>query len=306
MALPRNFLLMFLAHMFLILSHIHSELGYKTEEDHIRDCKDVEDKKRKQIFLMEKEAAMREEKNIIRDVADSDDVDELHFDNNGGTENYDEEDDEMAMARELNQLEEESLSGDAAEERDDDAYIQNSGDVVHPADSDEKTDNNLVAEESNDNGKDTVQEPSSQDGNSVAPSPSKATSESERTIVTPTASNSLEQSALTSQVKEDAAAPAGNENALETDIAINELEKLSDEPNDVAEGSASAQEDDTSSPPVEAEETGPKKPRNSGWQAMLRKEKEDLAKQKRRQKKGGGLVEGEAEEEEEEEGIVGL
>ena len=305
MALPRNFALVYFAHMFQILSHMRSELGYKTEEDHIRDCKDVEDKKRKQIFLMEKEAAMREEKNIVRDVADSDDVDELHFDNNGGTSNYDEEDDEMAMARELNQLEEESKSGDVAEERADDAYIQNSDDVVHLADSDEKTDENLVAEESNGTGKDAVQEPSSEDGESVAPSPSKGTPESERTIVTPTASNRLEQSALTSQVKEDAVAPAGNENTVETDIAIDELEKLSNEPNDVAGGSTSAQENDTSSP-IEAEETGPKKPRNSEWQAMLRKEKEDLAKQKRRQKKGGGLVEGEAEEEEEEEGIVGL
>ncbi len=304
MALPRNFTLVYFAHMFQILSHMRSELGYKTEEDHIRDCKDVEDKKRKQIFLMEKEAAMREEKNIVRDVADSDDVDELHFDNNGGTANYDEEDDEMAMARELNQLEEESKSGDVAEERADDAYIQNSDDVAHLADSDEKTDENLVAEESNDNGNDTVQEPSSEDGESVAPSPSKGTPESER-IVTPTASNRLEQSALTSQAKEDAVAPAGNENAVETDIASDELEKLSNESNDVAGGSASAQENDTSSP-IEAEETGPKKPRNSGWQAMLRKEKEDLAKQKRRQKKGGGLVDGEAEEEEEEEGIVGL
>ena len=96
-----NFTLVYFAHMFQILSHMRSELGYKTEEDHIRDCKDVEDKKRKQIFLMEKEAAMREEKNIVRDVADSDDVDELQFDNNGGTENYDEEDDESNLVGEV-------------------------------------------------------------------------------------------------------------------------------------------------------------------------------------------------------------
>jgi hypothetical protein len=49
-----------------------------------------------------------------------------------------------------------------------------------------------------------------------------------------------------------------------------------------------------------------KKSKNSAWQAILAKEKAALAKEKKRQRKNGGLVEGEAEEEEEEEGIVGL
>lgn len=72
----------------LYLTFNLSELGYKTEEDHIRDCKDVEDKKRKQIFLLEKEAVMREEKNVGLEV-DNDAEEEPQFDNSGDAADYD-------------------------------------------------------------------------------------------------------------------------------------------------------------------------------------------------------------------------
>ena len=66
---------------------------------------------------MEKEAVLREEKNVSLAADNYDVEEELHFDDNGDAVNYDEEDDEMAMARELNQLEEATNGEDATEDR---------------------------------------------------------------------------------------------------------------------------------------------------------------------------------------------
>ncbi len=284
-----------------------SELGYKTEDDHIRDCKDVEDKKRRQIFLFEKEAAMRDEKKIGREF-DNDGGEELDFDNSGGAADYDEEDDEMAIARELNQLEEASQSEDVTEDRADGTDEQNADTSLQRSDADH-SDANSIAFEANANGNgddqdnDAEEQPPSEGGDALASSPgTKAVPESAMTVVTPTVSNDTEETAVASQENSDANEPAPNKNSSESDVA--EVSKLVNEPKDVAEDTTEESEFIATS--VSTEESGPKKPRNSAWQAMLRKEKEDLAKQKRRQRKGGGLVEGEAEEEEEEEGIVGL
>lgn len=235
---------------------------------------------------------MREEKNVGREF-DNDGEVELHFDNSGGAVDYDEEDDEMAMARELNQLEEASKSEDAAEDRADDANEQNTETVLQRGDVDQSDGFNSDAEG----------QPSSEGGDALASSPgTKAVPESERTVVTPTASNDTEETSVASQENPESNKPASNANSSESDAA--EVSKLVNEPKDVAEDTTEESEFIATS--ISTEESGPKKPRNSAWQAMLAKEREDLAKQKRRQRKGGNLVDGEAEEEEEEEGIVGL
>ena len=298
------------------LSLNRSELGYKTEQDHIRDCKDVEDKKRKQIFLLEKEAVMREEKNIGLE-ADNDGEEEPHFENSGNAADYDEEEDEMAMARELNQLEEAAAkSEDATEDRVDGTVEENMTTVLQRDDVDHSDENSVANRvEGNDNGVDQDNDASehltTEDGDAASSPGTKAVSEPEtgnsepdakRTVVTPTASNVIEETAVGTEASSDSNESVSKENRSKSDAAT--VTKLVSEPKDEAEDTAEESEFNVTSGPTE--ESGPKKPRNSAWQAMLRKEKEDLAKQKRRQRKGGGLVDGEAEEEEEEEGIVGL
>eukprot|EP00985_Skeletonema_marinoi_P020349 scaffold12075_cov131-Skeletonema_marinoi.AAC.5 len=290
----------------LYLTFNLSELGYKTEEDHIRDCKDVEDKKRKQIFLLEKEAVMREEKNVGLEV-DNDAEEEPQFDNSGDAADYDEEDDEMAMARELNQLEEATKSEDATDDHADGTDEQNMTTVMQCSDADHSGGNSIAngsnGNENNvDQGNDALEKLTTESRDAASSPGTKAEPEVERTVVTPTVSNDIEETAAGSEVNSDANESAPNENSSKSDVAT--VTKLATEPKDATEDTAEESEFNATS--ISTEESGPKKPRNSAWQAMLRKEKEDLAKQKRRQRKGGGLVEGEAEEEEEEEGIVGL
>lgn len=285
----------------------HSELGYKTEEDHIRDCKDVEDKKLKQILLLEKEMVLREEQNIGLE-ADNDGEEGLQFEHSGNAADYDEEEDEMAMARELNQLEEAAKSEDAAEDHVDGTVEQNLTTVLQRDDVDH-SDENSVANGVDDNAVGQDDDASvnlTTEDLDVASSPgTKAESsepEAERTVVTPTVSNAIEGTAVGTEASSDSNASASNENNSKFDVGT--VTKIVSEPKD--ETGDTAEESEFNVTSSSTEESGPKKPRNSAWQAMLRKEKEDLAKQKRRQRKGGGLVEGEAEEEEEEEGIVGL
>mmetsp|Transcript_15255 Transcript_15255/g.25121 ORF Transcript_15255/g.25121 Transcript_15255/m.25121 type:complete len:1394 (-) Transcript_15255:3081-7262(-) len=262
------------------------ELGYKTEEDHIRDCKDVEDKKRKQIFLLEKEAVLREVKNVGLAAGNYDVEEELRFDDSGDAVNYDEEDDEMAMARELNQLEEATNSEDATVDRaDGDGNVEQNITTVLQFSGADHPDGNSIADGSKSNDDDddrdidALGKPTAEGQDNASSPDTIAVSESGKTVVTPTASNDTEETA-------------------ESGVAA--VTKLVTESKDAAEDTEESEFN------ISTEESGPKKPRNSAWQAMLRKEKEDIAKQKRRQRKGGGLVEGEAEEEEEEEGIVGL
>lgn len=258
---------------------------------------------------MEKEAVLREEKNVSLAADNYDVEEELHFDDNGDAVNYDEEDDEMAMARELNQLEEATNGEDATEDRADGNVEQNISSVLQSNEADNPDESSIAnGPKSNDNdvdhdsdamGKPTIEgldNASSPDTKTVS---EKAVSESERTVVTPTVSNDIAEIAVRGEANADDTESASIEHSAKSDVVATGT-KSGTESTHVAEDTEESEFH------ISTEESGPKKPRNSAWQAMLRKEKEDLAKQKRRQRKGGGLVEGEAEEEEEEEGIVGL
>ena len=83
------------------------ELGYKDKEDHIRDCKEVEEKKRKQILLEEKEVAREDAMKMLAAAM------KMLTASDATAAKYDEEEDEeMAMARELEQLETVGADGD--------------------------------------------------------------------------------------------------------------------------------------------------------------------------------------------------
>ena len=225
-------------------------------------------------------------KNVGLAAGNYDVEEELRFDDSGDAVNYDEEDDEMAMARELNQLEEATNSEDATVDRaDGDGNVEQNITTVLQFSGADHPDGNSIADGSKNNDDDddrdidALGKPTAEGQDNASSPDTIAVSESGKTVVTPTASNDTEETA-------------------ESGVAA--VTKLVTESKDAAEDTEESEFN------ISTEESGPKKPRNSAWQAMLRKEKEDIAKQKRRQRKGGGLVEGEAEEEEEEEGIVGL
>lgn len=321
------------------------ELGYKDEQDHIRDCKEAEQKKRRQILLLEKEAALRDrerEAALLRSQALDDDNDdggdfvgEIVRDDAmamlGGkvsaTKDFDdEEDEEMAMARELEQLEEDGADGG-----------EESGDEIN--EDDEAVDGSLerleaVMDESTSQIEKmeaktfTVGDDPNADTTKLDVDIITSVSSTLTMVVTPSGVNTEEES--NSEHPEgaifemDCAASEsvndGNEPFENTDADQDapNVSRSSRESSHVEEGATpdtdqifSDQVVDTNTSNNESmipskEKPTSQKPKNLAWQAILLKEKAALAKEKRRQRKNGGLVEAEAEEEEEEEGIVGL
>ena len=86
-----------------------SQLEYKNEQDHIRDCLEAENKKRRQILLMEKKAAAREKEAASREEAiftTINETNELEKEFAGDEKEFDgdEDDEEMAVARKVSPL----------------------------------------------------------------------------------------------------------------------------------------------------------------------------------------------------------
>eukprot|EP00804_Cyclotella_cryptica_P025850 CCRYP_002714-RC/>CCRYP_002714-RC protein AED:0.01 eAED:0.01 QI:82/1/1/1/1/1/3/769/1160 len=280
------------------------ELGYKTEEDHIRDCMEAELKKRKQILFLEKQAALRgkDEPSInpafdVRVAANSDD----HY-----ASGDEEDDEEVAMARHLEQTDIKSEVGsEKAEEEMSDQ--DNSGDFADEDDLNPVEDGQGRLDEWRES------KPIDETIPVLAqPSPSKITA----TLVSPSDANEAPQVTPT-QTDESSCIDANQETVGHTiseqaEVKINSVKSATEEVFvDNTINTAKPEQDladatETADSSYEKQENKPDKPRNSAWQALLQKEKESLAKQKKLQRRGGGLVEGEAEEEEEEEGIVGL
>ncbi|KAL3785044.1 hypothetical protein ACHAWO_008572 [Cyclotella atomus] len=260
------------------------ELGYKTEEDHIKECMEVEMKKRKQIFLLEKQAALGIKKelgasNPAFDVP-ADDPDEA---------SGDEEDEELAMAKQLENSEVKSEAGDDADDEE----------MFETGDGGFDEEENAEHDDAPQNPTEELGEPKS---TAEAPTPAPSPTKTVTSIVSPSGSRLVSTETSEAEVHDDL---LGNE---KVDIANESTENELDEMHIDDSNDDQAEADATEAVESDAEETKSKsksnKPKNSAWKEMLRKEKEMLAKEKKR--KGGGLVEGEAEEEEEEEGIVGL
>ena len=307
------------------------ELGYKDEDDHIRDCKEIEERKRKQILVIEKAAVLRErEAALLRGRGlEEDDEDfvsgEMATDDGmageGGTEQdekeYDnEEDEEMAVARELEQLETEQENGDVdVEDEEADGSL---GRIAEESQS--------LVESSEERRMEEEKDPSSDD-TKLDDDTVKSVCFSTAMVVTPSRAitqdftDEVPQRAVAEMADSAISDPFADEDddgdsmedtvpkegflkgyraglPIENDASKDGQQLLQDQVND-----ANASNETTSS--SEGKPTS-KKPRNSAWQAILLKEKAALARQKKLQRKNGGLVEGEAEEEEEEEGIVGL
>ena len=275
------------------------ELGYKTEEDHIRDCLEVELKKRKQILFLEKQAALRYKSELSVNPAFEVSVAPDDVDHDAAAAAGDEEDDEeVAMARYLEQSDMKSEGGSEAAE-------QETSDQDDSGGFDDKDDLKQV-----DDGQgqlDEWSEPAPTDETSstpARPSPSKPSGSREESHMTLETDKSAcidhneenfgRTASEATEGKLNSSRSVDAETIVDNIIDTDNVEPALAEPTEAADS------------PDEKQETKPTKPKNSAWQALLQKEKESLAKQKKLHKKGSALVEGEAEEEEEEEGIVGL
>ena len=276
------------------------ELGYKTEEEHIKECMEVELKKRKQILFLEQQAALQGDKML----GASNPAFNAPTDNDAVASGDEEEDEELAMAKQLEHSDVKSEEGDDVS----DDVMFGDGDDGFENPEDVTTDVTL-----NNTDEDATTAPSPETA-TPSSSPSKVT-----TVVSPIGSREESQtvSNVTSETEEAHVGELNNDIHLEQAQNEHAVSMQSDDPLDttietkdgVQESVFETQQQEesgTNNGDTEDVQVKSSKPRNSAWQEMLRKEKEMLAKQKKRQRKGGALVDGEAEEEEEEEGIVGL
>lgn len=318
------------------------ELGYKGEADHIRDCKEVEEKKRKQILLIEKAKAVNEKaqalllgrgfdddndayiSGVISSSVDAGLVRDIIGAELNVKEEYDNaEDEEIAVARELEQLEtgpdynsEEQDIGDEEEDVDDDNDV-----AVEESDESRNEyvretrwlkDDKISGIDDTEPDENTVQSIMSSPATIVSPSRSTqdVTNENKRETLTetvetteyltsdPFVAGNDDGNAIKDKLPMEDSLDSKVTYAASNDVLQVDLQDGVTDTRSSIEGTTNSSNNDTV--------ITTKKSKNSAWQAILAKEKAALAKEKKRQRKNGGLVEGEAEEEEEEEGIVGL
>ena len=278
------------------------ELGYRDEAEHIRDCLNVEERKRRMTLRLE-EARSERTRRQVELVAEGnlDDIDELLGDGGQaaasgaldeltnkdaagliGIQAEEEEDEELVLARKIEKEREE-----AEDEAEDEAASAN---VKSDADSVDGGDAPTAAADANND----ENSPTADDGNPDSKTGVDPTARSDpmvEGVVVPLPlskdeGSSLEQTDTTSEV--DAASTVTPEKTEESTNAETENDDDGETEFDDSVGDTADK---------------PKKAKNAAWQAMLKKEAEMLKRQKKR---GNGLVEAEADEEEDEEGVAGL
>ena len=294
------------------------ELGYNSEHDHLRDCRQAEELKRKQVIKIEEARLKANGRKQLRERiliaseeggGDDDAEDEEEWKPSEASSPSDvEEDEELALAKAI----EEDDADQASETRD----LQADNDEVSADDVDD--DDGAFDDETDDldvGAKDETFDTDVVDQSVVLKRHSESESfdkglerkKSDMVQVEPSVEELIgapppHKPENTADVNDDA--PVGDVDA------DGELQSL-------AETVTSQVRSDSQNIPVTATECTkqsapeqdnnvekPKKAKNSGWQEMLRKEAEQLKKLKGR--KGSGLVEAEADEEEEEDVVAGL
>ena len=284
------------------------ELNYTSVQDHVQDCKSMEEQKRQTCLQVEQANIQQRQQQLQKrlqrhgqDLEDDNDSEaELEFDPSHEKENDkdsmnpnaekdmgDEENEEMAVAKELQQVEPaqassldpeqimDSVENDYTESKDK-TLLPNSNDArANTASSHRDVD--AVNEDSesipesgetlSDNDKIDTADVSGQDGTQL-----KHDRGSEES-----------KSAANSHVNENSPKQIGVDDTTEA-------KERTEETNESGSGEESKK---------------PKGPRNQGWKAMLEQDTIRARKDKRRKAARGGLVEEEADEEEEE-GMAGL
>ncbi len=288
------------------------ELGYKTEEDHLQDCRVQQEQKRGLVVKLERERLKANERKQLRErlllQEQQSAQDDEYDDNDPSDEAYvppaeEEEDEEMKLAKEIEQE-----ANETARAKDDGKEEEKDTENESPEISEKVAVDKATVEKSF-----GLLEPQPLVAGTIVdelekqeklPSPSKVDTNSEEEN-SPSGDkkeedlSALDDSPLTTTTNPESGTTEDNAIATTDTPLPNALDEsvVTPEKND----SRSDDEGEVEFEDINEEETS-NRPRNAGWQAMLEREAEKL---KKRKKQKGGLVEEEAEEEEEEE-IAGL
>ena len=302
------------------------ELGYKTEEDHLRDCREAEKQKRELVLQRETARLQENQQRLARDHKYLEEEEEADNDVEQETaqeeEEKHEEDEELALAKEIeSEQKQDPTQSEAdkpvhAQETETDAPMDGM-ESARVADSEQaelspndpsKPKGKVVSANHTDD--DSMDAPSLVVALEAAEAPRESASGDTGEIVQTndkgTEIGKALDTAPASSPMDSACKPEDSQGDIQSTTAEKSQETNDGSPlaaDDEDEEEEEAEFDDSKEP---AAPPAPKsnKPKNSLWQAMLQKEAERVKKMRRR--KGGDLVETEADEEEEEDAILGL
>ena len=279
-------------------------------EDHIRECTNLEMKKKMQIIAKEKERLSKSTATSpdIKDEPATSTAESENKGDNGGNEDdeviertrvkldedsepeEEEEDEEMALAREIeNSVEKSEFSTIQNDEN-----MNDCDSMMH-----DDTQDNISTCSHNDIDVDVKESSTSGTSGIDAPRENLRNLQDELEEVneigtgeTMVEDHTQATTTLGALDQDESDVPMGTSDMADSEVItpVNE---------DQEENEGEAEFDDSSSAKKESQN----KPRNAAWKAMLKKEAEQLKKQKARK---GNFVDAEAEEEEEEEGVAGL
>jgi len=272
------------------------ELGYKTEEDHLKDCQNVAEQKRGLIVKQEQERLKANERKQLRDRLILQEQQGFPEEENEDPDDEayvppEEEDEEMQMAKQIEQeaKEQEILQTNNVEEQASDEEEETN---LESSPMDDEMETQPPLPDANNAGTDTEKK-------MLVPALEEVSKSAEMTLENTLLNGNADTSPSTEE-------PSTTDDAFKTTVASTVLDEsvVTPEKNDARSDDEGELEFDGGDSVNEEEEPqkDPNRPRNAGWQAMLEREAEKLKKRKKRK---GGLVEEEAEEEEEEE-IAGL
>jgi len=301
------------------------ELGYKSEQDHLRDCLEVEQRKRQLVLKLEQERLKKNEimrERLLDDGEEDEEEVELEEEEiNGGDEA--EEDEEMALAKAIeneaepissrqdDQTEGPALSNDgvssattakpvADESQGTSSALDAAGAAPSPTEEDELCvgENPVFADDDSLSDQLETQAPWPTAPGNSNPSESNETTSKDHNVPSeydPEAANQDSASFDFSKAVEGAIPDDGaKQDSAARDKEDGAVNNAPCEANDHDENTAAVEK--------EVEAPKPRGPRNAAWQAILKKEAAQAKKMKGRK---NGLVEEEADEEEEEE-VAGL
>ena len=309
------------------------ELGYKNEEDHVKDCLTLAHKKQADVMKMEQSRLQANERKQLRErlmLEDQQEGEDEAVDFEGGnevdddqqaTELVDEEDEELELAKEIQRESQVVASSPGqpdrseAEDSSDEKDGGNNGSEIPVSQSDQERldipeghheasvplcdSNDSQAEDEGDHLE--TQPPTKNASDSEAVVTALPEGDSVRVVSRDSSQRTESQDSTTSEESEKDVAPSTEESASSgTTISGPKTTQLVDSDDD--EDEQEFGDDVPNEANDQLEESKESKPRNAGWQAMLRKEAEKAKKLKKR-KGANSLVEAEAEEEEE---VAGL
>jgi len=291
-------------------STLFRELGYDKVEDHIRECTNLEMKKKMQIIAKEKERLSKSmatlSSDVVKDEPATSTAESENKGDDGGNEDEEviertrvkldedsepeeeEEDEEMALAREIeNSVGKSEFSTTQNDENKNDCDSMVHDDTQYNISTCSR-DIDVDVKLSSASGTSGIDAPRENFKN-----PQDEVEEVNEIGTGETIVNDHTQAISTLLLDED----EFNVPMDTSDMA--DSEEMTPANEDHEENEGEAEFDDSSSAKKESQN----KPRNAAWKAMLKKEAEQHKKQKARK---GNFVDAEAEEEEEEEGVAGL